>query len=949
MSPPVFISYARGTSIARAQALHHSLGGPGGQSFLDTTNIDKEEHFPRQLVEALLSARVVVLFVDEAYFQSWYCRWELRAALAPLLALAPGASEEEKKSALAHIVVALPPQSRSTFDLNPLPPPLRLTLWPEADETEQLVQRVHECLRENPAKLAERIDAAGGLEARTRTLLLEESTLPPPVNLAGFQPLHPLHRPPSLGASFVGRAEELWRIHFTLTTLRGGAAGAALTGSALEGGGGFGKTRLALEYLHRLGPRSYPGGIFWIDADVSEERLEAQFHGILGALRPGAIPDLADFRKSQRNAHQELSQALHEAAGRGAILYIIDNVPEPAPGTSRKPLETWCPAVGKVALLVTSRLKVLKVDNLLPLTVETLSPEAAVALLTEGLRRERQEEASWYRLAKWVGYLPLALELMNRAIHAGGVLPEELLAKEEHAGPVGELDQQMEALREQVPPGALRGITEVLNISYERLPEAARRTARLIARLAPEPVPMDLLQALGEEASSAPVRTALRMRHFVRPMEHGTLAMFGGMHRVLADFLCNQSPAPAEELALACQALLRVMTPAACRDVTFWPLLNACLPHAEKVFREQLRWARTPALAERQADLGFSLGILLSEQGLPSKAQAIEEVLLDWTREVLGWEHRSTLVAANNLAHSRLEQGRFPEARELQEKVLKARTRLLGEEHPETLLAKSNLAATLHQQGYPSQAQALYEQALLGQRKVVGEDHPSTLTTRGGLAETLKQQGELLEARKQGELAYEGLKRVLGEEHLQTLQAAHNLAGTILRMNDLPAARSLMERLVETYRRLLVEHPRLFLTLNNLAEVHRRQGDAPKAMDVQEEALNGFKRLLGEGHPNTLSAMNNLAFMLGDQGDFEGARRMFQQALEAALANYGNEHPLTTQSAWGLFNTFQKRGDDTARREVRERHLEWLLKRAPETLHAFQRQIRERLIGGNKS
>ncbi|MFL5353503.1 TIR domain-containing protein [Archangium sp.] len=106
------------TGLTPSGLAQAALGGPGGQAFLDTTDIDVEEHFPRHLVEALFDARVVVLFVDEAYFQSWYCRWELRAALAPLLALAPGASKEEKQSALAHLVVALPPAGRSTFDLN---------------------------------------------------------------------------------------------------------------------------------------------------------------------------------------------------------------------------------------------------------------------------------------------------------------------------------------------------------------------------------------------------------------------------------------------------------------------------------------------------------------------------------------------------------------------------------------------------------------------------------------------------------------------------------------------------------------------------------------------------------------------------------------------------------------------------------------------------------------
>jgi len=40
-----------------------------------------------------------------------------------------------------------------------------------------------------------------------------------------------------------------------------------------------------LEYLHRFGGY-YPGGLFWVDADVSPEALQERFHCILKTLEP---------------------------------------------------------------------------------------------------------------------------------------------------------------------------------------------------------------------------------------------------------------------------------------------------------------------------------------------------------------------------------------------------------------------------------------------------------------------------------------------------------------------------------------------------------------------------------------------------------------------------------------------------------------------------------------
>jgi hypothetical protein len=296
MSPPVFISYARKTSRPFAEELHRALGAE--TAFLDTSDIEAGDRFPERLVEALLGARVVVLFADESYFRRWYCLWELRTVLTPYLQLRAGVPDAERNAALSPIVIARPAEGGLPGELRQLPPLLRNTHWPQADEVLLLTRLVHERLAQAKRTLAESIDETGGSQASTRARLLEDSALPPAMNLAGFKPIYPLERPPSIGAAFKGRADELWRIDITLFTLRGDAlSGAALTG-ALEGGGGLGKTRLALEYLHRLGPRHFPGGLFWVDADVGPERLEEQLHGILRALRP-EVPKLSTRPRSR--------------------------------------------------------------------------------------------------------------------------------------------------------------------------------------------------------------------------------------------------------------------------------------------------------------------------------------------------------------------------------------------------------------------------------------------------------------------------------------------------------------------------------------------------------------------------------------------------------------------------------------------------------------------------
>ena len=110
-----------------------------------------------------------------------------------------------------------------------------------------------------------------------------------------------------------------------------------------------------------------------------------------------------------------------------------------------------------------------------------------------------------------------------------------------------ELDRLTKAISPQLPPDKVRGITQALYVSYERLPEEAKTVARLIAQLAPEPIPLALLKALGNEADDPSVRAALVTRSFVRPVEpvgnaEKKVEFLGRMHPVLADFIRKKAP-----------------------------------------------------------------------------------------------------------------------------------------------------------------------------------------------------------------------------------------------------------------------------------------------------------------------------------------------------------------------------------------------------------------------
>ncbi len=978
MSPSVFISYARATSSASAEALHQELARVGVPAFLDRAELSVGERFPGALMEALLSSSVVVVFADAAYFKRWYCLAELRIALAPAIALPSGAPRMELDAALSPLVLALPPEGLPREELERLPPPLRETHWPAAGDTHVLISLVHEKLALSPASLGQRLAATGGLEA-LRAKFQQESAVPAPGNLTG-KFLYPLDLVPSLGTAFVGRADELWRLDFMLSTLRGDASTNTAPAVALEGGGGFGKTRLALEYVHRLGVTRFPGGVIWIDADAGEGRLEAQHHEVLRNLQPG-VPDLRTFHEQGRSVATELAQALHALPAREPVLFVVDNVPEPEPGKSPHPLRRYCPAIGKIALLVTSRRRVsLGESGVQSLPVDTLEPNAAVALLTQGLEGTRVLQETWLRIADWVGHLPLALELLNRVLLLGGLTVEELVQRAERVGPAAELDRQMEALRGQLPEGRLRGITEAFTLSYQRLTEAEREAARLIAQLSPAPILFETLKALYPEGFPPALRTALVARSFVTRISGREKHWLGRMHRVLADFLRSQAPDPIEEALRICRGFVKLLPPGFVAEPRVWPLIDLHLPHASWVFH-------TLSKAERLSDepsfvkLGLSIGEFLlatgdlagaleytgwlrdrtqeslgpeheltltatallaqvyQEGGQPSIARELKEAVVELRRRTLGDEHPATLGALNNLAVALQADGQWTEALALREQVLEASQRTLGLEHPNTLSAMSNLAASLVLRDELARARALSEQHLELLRRTKGDDSREVLTAKGHLAAVLERQGDAQGARALEEQVVDGRLRLFGEEHAATQDAMVNLAMTLRTLGEFHQSRELLDKVLEVRRRLLgEEHPDTLFTMSKLGIVLHDLGSFAPSRKLKEDVLKTLERTLGEDHPASLIEMNNLAVTLCEQGEPASSRPLAQRGLELSLKKLGDGHPISVALLSTLALSLGSLGEFSEARKLREREVRILRQKLgvehPETLMA---------------
>jgi len=122
-------------------------------------------------------------------------------------------------------------------------------------------------------------------------------------------------------------------------------------------------------------------------------------------------------------------------------------------------------------------------------------------------------------------------------------------------------------------------------------------------------------------------------------------------------------------------------------------------------------------------------------------------------------------------------------------------------------------------------------------------------------------------------------------------------------------AEELEVQALETRKRVLgLEHPDTLISMANLASTYRNQGRWDQAEELEIQALETRKRVLGLEHPDTLISMTNLASTYRNQGRWDQAEELEIQALETRKRVLGLEHPDTLISMANLASTYRNQG-----------------------------------------
>lgn len=424
-------------------------------------------------------------------------------------------------------------------------------------------------------------------------------------------------------------------------------------------------------------------------------------------------------------------------------------------------------------------------------------------------------------------------------------------------------------------------------------------------------------------------------------MVEGGVAVVGRMHRVLASFLRLQ-PSADEDFAAVRRSLAELMAPSVVEDPAHWPLMNACIPHAEWVYE---RIERSGIASEDEAvdaiQLLLQVAVLLREQGLYRRAQSLEERVLPFVERELGEEHQLVDVPMQNLAMTMLERQEPEQARKLQARVVESRTRRYGPDDELTLTARGNLAEMIRQDGDAEGALREAEAIL----DIVQSGSSEAFSNRNTRALALRDLERAAEARDELLALVNEAGRGLGADHINTLKFMNNLGDVLMTLEQYEDALKIHEQVLANRRaRIGPAHPHTILSMHNeiicLYALGRREEARVLVGDVVEALVNGP----GAHDPDALRGLEQLLLLLTHLwNDPPAARVVGETVLGAQTKLFGVRDPRTVQTAWTLAAVLNDLGDRPAMTHVFASHLLWLAEADPGTLNETLLEVRERV------
>lgn len=540
----------------------------------------------------------------------------------------------------------------------------------------------------------------------------EKAPKPPPIAQASPRehdrpkPIHLPYR--SIGTLLKGRDDALADLRRSLT--RGSSASAtsatAITGLALHGLGGVGKTRLAVEYAWRHA--EHHSALLFVGAETPGD-LERH----LAALCDPMILDLPE--KNEREDAVRIAAVLRWLREHPGWLLILDNIDSRDAGEA---VERLLPRLHGGYVLVTGRLSEWS-PQVAAMVLHMMSFDDAIDFLlsrTDAHRRKASNDPLQARtLATELDRLALALEQAGAYIAHYGIGFTEYLSTWQ-----SNRDRALAWIDERAMQYS-RSVAVTWLTSFDRLTKPARDLLQRLAWLAPEPIPEALLVTFSEKHTVDEVTEdpAAPLHHesadaLVELVAHSLVARDVAAHTFMIHRLVQD---------VGRRRQSDVTPPAGLREAVEWidraftghpldpqsrPMLEQLLPHAISVSAS----AASMSIAEPSTRLMSAAASVLYEQATSPEAIQARTRVREIAAQGFRLDHPDALSHLKIISEVLPFTQRISEAEALHRRALELTEKTYGKSHPKVAAYLGNLALFLQTTARNAEAESLYRRAL---------------------------------------------------------------------------------------------------------------------------------------------------------------------------------------------------------------------------------------------
>ena len=674
-------------------------------------------------------------------------------------------------------------------------------------------------------------------------------------------------------ASFTGRVAEL--THLTGAVTGAAAAGGGLVGiHAIGGMAGIGKTTFAVHAAHQLAG-DFPDGQFFLP-----------LHAHTPGQRPVEPVDaLASLLLSAGVGAQQIPPDLQARAARWRdylagkkVLLLLDDA------ASHEQVTPLLPGTGGSLVLITSRRHLTALEDAAAISLDTLAPGEAAALLARLAGRPGlgSGNGSAGEIARLCGYLPLAIGMLARQLHHHPAWTAADLAA----------DLAAAAGRLELMRAENLSVAAAFDLSYQDLTDGQQR---LFRRLGVHPgTDIDAYAAAaldGTDLAKArrhldglydhyllaePARGRYRLHDLLA--EHARALVFAGdpadasaAARRLLDYYLHTAAAAGQHIETRHTAVARPSPgepPAAAPPVSTARQASAWLEAERANLHAAAGYAAASGRPEHAVAIPAAISGFLLTRGHWDQSVALHQVALAAAGQA--GDRAGQAGALNELGLLQRVTGDYPAAAASLTRALEL-YRDLGDRLGQASALDNLGRVQFETSEYPA-ATASHQEALALYRDLGHRAGQALALNNVGTVQSLT--GDYLAAAASYQQALD-LFRDIGHRLGQAL-ATGNLGIVQSQTGDYPAAADSMTQALGLFRDIGDRHGEAS-SLLNLGEVQRLTGDYPAAAASQQQALD-ISRDLGHRRVQA-TAIGNLGEVQMLNGDYAAAAASLTQAL----------------------------------------------------------------------